>query len=336
MIETKSVEARLLEEIQNDLPRRSQPFAEIGERCGISEGAVIETLERLTQDGVVREISAILDARKLGFFSSLVAVSTPPDTEGAVAARINAHPRVSHNYHRDHTYNLWFTLAAGSEDALAAEAAQMISPFPGTSFEIMPAVKTYKLRVSLKLTENGRHAAGESPAPAAEPTVHHLEKAPDLTDELRPLLARLESPFPLTARPWREIGFYAGMSEDRVLQLTGELKNRGVIRRVAGVLRHRKVGYTANGMSCFSVESSAMDSAGMAAAARPEVSHCYWRRTPENWEYPLFAMVHAKSEKECRDLADSIASEIGCRDHLVLFSTIEYKKERVKYFGGSR
>ena len=338
MIETTASEAQLLEEIQKDLPRCPRPFAEIGGRCGMAEEAVLGSLAMFIDYNIVRELSAILDARKLGYFSSLIAVSTPQDIEEAVAAKISANSRVSHNYHRDHHYNLWFTLAAETEKALMEEATDMTSPFPETSFDIMPAIKTYKLRVNLKVAGSRSSTARNSSkvdSPTTAPEAHKADETVKLDDEHRILLARLERPFPLEARPWQEIGRPAGIREDRVLALSDDLTAKGVIRRVAGVLRHREVGYTANGMSCFAIDENGIDRAGMVAAERPEVSHCYWRKTPEQWRYPLFAMVHAKSESECRQTAKSIASEIGCNDHLVLFSTIEYKKERAKYFGGN-
>jgi siroheme decarboxylase len=333
MIETTTSEALLLEEIQKDLPRCSRPFAVIGSRCGMSEEAVLASLVGFIENSVVRELSAILDARKLGYFSSLIAVSTPSDMEKDVAAEISRHPRVSHNYHRDHHYNLWFTLAAKSEQSLLAEATKMIADYPETSFDIMPALKTYKLRVSLRVASKVAEGYREG---AAAPTDHATNEAVVLEAEGRSLLSRLEQPFPLVAHPWREIGKHIGMKEEEVLALTDTLTKQGVIRRVAGVLRHRKVGYTANGMCCFAVDADRMDTAGTMAAARPEVSHCYWRKTPDAWRYPLFAMVHATSEPQCRESAESIASEIACDDHLVLFSTIEYKKERAKYFGGDQ
>ena len=333
MIKTTASEARLLQEIQKDFPRCPRPFAEIGDRCDMSERAVLDRLGEYIQNDVVREISAILDARKLGYFSSLIAVSTPPDIEEAVAAGISRHPRVSHNYHRDHRYNLWFTLAANSEHSLLAEATRMTAGYQDTSFDIMPAIKTYKLRVNLRVADK---VALEHRENAATPTDHAADEAAVLEDEDRGLLSRLEKPFPLVERPWQEIGKQIGMDEDKILELSDTLTKDGVIRRIAGVLRHRKVGYTANGMCCFAVDTGRMDAAGMAAAAHHEVSHCYWRRTPETWCYPLFAMVHAKSEQQCRASADAIATEIGCDDHLVLFSTIEYKKERAKYFGGDQ
>ena len=103
--------SRLLEEIQKDLPEVDRPFAELASRCGIGEAEAISILNTQCEDKIIRDISAIIDGRRIGFRSTLAAVKVPDNLVESTARRISAHPGVSHNYLRNHTYNIWFTIA---------------------------------------------------------------------------------------------------------------------------------------------------------------------------------------------------------------------------------
>ena len=45
----------------------------------------------------------------------------------------------------------------------------------------------------------------------------------------------------------------------------------------------------------------------------------------------LFAMIHGHSREICQDIVDSISGEFGLKEHMLLFSTREFKKTRVNY-----
>src|SRR3989338_1621948 len=102
---------RLLALIQQELPLIERPFAALGEKCCLSESEVMEALRTFKEDGVIRQISAIFDTRCLGYWSSLVAMRVDPQREDEAAEAINSHPGVTHNYRRNHAFNLWFTVA---------------------------------------------------------------------------------------------------------------------------------------------------------------------------------------------------------------------------------
>ena len=323
--------SRLLEEIQRDLPLIDRPYAEMASRCGISESEAIGVLEQQHIENVIREISAIIDGRRIGFQSTLVAVRTPKDLMEKVARRISAHSGVSHNYQRNHFYNIWFTVAVEVDRNLVDEIEELLRPGNDLTFLLLPSVKTYKLRVHLSIDSKSGRRKGQGDLP-----VKKDNRKVVLSEKQRKLLARLESPFPLVPLPWKAIADQIGESREWVIETIGRLKASGVIRRIAGVLRHRRVGYTANGMSCFAVPLDRIDEAGQKAAEYRSVSHCYHREAQGTWQYPLFAMIHAKSKNECRETAQAIAAEIHCEDYQVLFSVREFKKERVRYFGGAK
>ena len=314
---------RLLEEIQAGLPPVSRPFAELARRCGLDEEEALRRLERWSADGLLREVSAIVEPRRLGYRTGLVAARVPGARVEAVAARVSAHPGVSHNYLRADPWNLWFTLALGGEEGLEAEAGRLLA---GEDIPrmVLPALRTFKIGVRLR-------PWGAAAPDGAPPLPGPAGDGPPLAAADRALLRVLLDPLPLVSRPWAEAAGRAGIREEELLARLGELAAQGVVRRVAGVLRHRQAGFTANGMACFRLPEEAIEEAGLTAAAFPAVSHCYRRETRPGWPYGLYAMIHARTRAECEAVAAEIGRRSGCPDLRVLYSVREFKKRRIRY-----
>ena len=106
----------------------------------------------------------------------------------------------------------------------------------------------------------------------------------------------------------------------------------GVIRRIGAVLAHRRVGFSANGMACFSIPQDRIDDIGRQLARSPDISHCYNRPALPDFPYNLFAMVHGQSEEQVRTIVSDMAREVNQKDYEVLLSTVEHKKTSMKYF----
>ena len=112
------------------------------------------------------------------------------------------------------------------------------------------------------------------------------------------------------------------------------MKGTGRLRRFSAVLRHREMGFSANGMGVWAApgDEAAILAAGEKMAAYRAVTHCYRRPSYPDWPYNLFTMIHARTREECNAVVEEIAKETGIADHGVLYSTKEYKKTRVQYF----
>ena len=119
--EPDDADRALMNEMQTAFPLVARPFATLGARLDLSEAEILDRLVRLKAARLVRQVSAIFDSRKLGYTSSLVAMRFAPDDLEAGAAVINQHPGVSHNYKRNHAYNLWFTIAVPPHKTLDGE-----------------------------------------------------------------------------------------------------------------------------------------------------------------------------------------------------------------------
>src|SRR5918911_57531 len=106
------LDKQLLNRIQSDFPLAARPYEELGELLGLAEDEVVERMRALKAGKIVRQVSAIFDTKSLGYKSSLVAMRVDPTRIAEAARIINEHPGVTHNYERNHQYNLWFTIAA--------------------------------------------------------------------------------------------------------------------------------------------------------------------------------------------------------------------------------
>ncbi len=320
------IDRKLLDFVQSDLPEEREPFAAIAGSCGLEQAEAVERLERLTRLNYIRTFSALLDGKALGYRSTLVALRVPEGSIEETAGRISAHPGVSHNYKRDGEFNLWFTIAVPPHRELRAEVEGLLQGTVYDDLMLLPSLTRYKLRVKLDLGAGGGAVKG-----GAEAAVGGVSERfrPDATD-IR-LLSELQKPIPFVIRPWDELAMRTGRSRDEFFARIRRLKDRGVLRRISAALQHRNVGYEGNGMACLQVEKGREDEAGRTAAAFPEVSHCYLRDVPQRWPFSLFAMIHARDARSCRERAAKIAEAAGVRDYLLLFSTKEYKKRRT-YF----
>ncbi|MBW9173779.1 Lrp/AsnC family transcriptional regulator [Clostridium estertheticum] len=104
----------LLNLIQSNFPIESRPFLKIANELDISENQVIDMIKELKNDGYIKRIGGIFDSRKLGYSSTLCAIKVPLDRITEVADIINSYNGVTHNYIRNHSYNMWFTVIAPS------------------------------------------------------------------------------------------------------------------------------------------------------------------------------------------------------------------------------
>src|SRR4051812_32755167 len=144
------LDKQLLNAVQKEVPLIPQPFAAIAKEIGITEEDVLARLKHWREgEGVIRQISAIFDTRKLDYTSTLVAMEIPKDRINEAAGIVNAHPGVSHNYERDHEFNLWFTCAVPPGMDLQKHIDRLHELTGATSTRILPTLKMFKIEVRL-------------------------------------------------------------------------------------------------------------------------------------------------------------------------------------------
>ena len=145
----------------------------------------------------------------------------------------------------------------------------------------------------------------------------------------RQLIVETQQGLPLVARPYQELAESLGISSGEVMERMSKMQAEGIIRRIAAVPNHYKLGYRANGMTVWNLCDDLVDEAGQRVAEQEFVSHCYRRpRYLPDWPYNLFAMVHGRDREEAEQHYRTIAELLGdqCQQHQILFSTRILKK----------
>lgn len=145
-----SLDRQLLDIIQTDFPLTPRPYAQLGQRLGISEAEALERVRALRHRKIIRRLGANFQSSRLGFASTLCAARVPDDKLDAFIAEVNARPGVTHNYLREHSYNVWFTLISPSREEAQA-VLDDISARTGVPILNLPATKFFKIRVDFRM-----------------------------------------------------------------------------------------------------------------------------------------------------------------------------------------
>jgi len=320
---------RLLNLMQGRFPLERRPFARVAELAEMSEEEVIASVARLISDRIIRQVTPIFDTRALGYGSMLVAAKVDPENPQRAARVVNAHPGVSHNYLRNHDFNLWFTIAVERESKLGLDGTlEVLAAEAGAeSVRQLPTLKLFKINMNLEM-EGGTDAlatAGVAEAP------RELE-AIELSDRDVEVIRATQGDMPVVAEPYAPAAERLGMHQDDLLSHLAGMQERKALRRVAAILFHRRAGFSANGMGVWRVPPEKITEVGIRMASFRGISHCYERPTYADWPYSVFTMAHGRSKEECDAVLDAIAADTGIEERSTLYSSTEYKKIRLIYF----
>ena len=143
------LERRLLDEWQRDFPLVPRPYAAMAERLGIEEPALLAILARLEERQVLGRVGAVVRPNTVGA-STLGAIAVPSERLDAVAERVSAEPEVTHNYEREHRFNLWFVVTAANRDDVNA-ALRRIEKATGLSVLDLPLQAEYRIDLGFEL-----------------------------------------------------------------------------------------------------------------------------------------------------------------------------------------
>lgn len=343
MGEWNEQEAGALVTLQRGIPLTARPFAEVGARHGLSEEDVVGLMNRLLADGSARRFGAVFDARRLGYRSALCAMRVEPDALPRVAAQVVSLRGVTHAYERGWPSelppdspggpagrawpNLWFTLAeqaatfAQTLDGLRAACAPH-------RIDELPALRRFKIDVVFDLRTRERDERVE---PRTPQSLDHALVA-QLDESEREAVRLLQGDLPVRARFFAPLAEALGLDEAALLERLRAWQASGVMRRIGLLLRHREIGFKANGMCCWDVPADAVLELGRRVAAFPEVTHCYERPKTDRFPFRLYAMVHTPTWEGTQRLFERISREAGLADGQLLLSVAEFKKTSMQFF----
>ena len=328
-----SIDRTLLNAIQNQFPIVVHPYLVLGDLVGTTEEDAFSRIQRLRQEGIIRRLGGVFDSRRLGYFSTLCAAKVPKEKIPELAKLIQEIPGVTHNYVRDHAYNVWFTLIARSE-VTAERIIQSIRDILGIS-EVysLPAIRLFKINVNFDFSDED--ASGEDDLDVSDSRLNHskTEEVPyKLTDDDIALIQVLQGNLPDDIKPFDVLAENLEHPVIEVIDGANRLLEAKVMRRFGAVLRHQKAGFVANAMGVWQVAPDQAEEAGKKMAQFKEVSHCYQRPTLPDWPYNLFTMIHGRTIEDCAEIMKKISSATGVKTYSMLFSTAELKKSSMQYF----
>jgi DNA-binding Lrp family transcriptional regulator len=323
------LDRKLLNLMQGSFPIAQRPYRRVAELGGVQEAEVMRRVQLLLEKRIIRQVTPIFDTRALGYSSMLVAAKVDPRNPHRAAQVINEHPGVSHNYLRNHEFNLWFTIATEPDSRLGLEGTlEVLAKEAGAeSVRQLPTLRLFKIRMDLEM--EGDTDALSSVAEVAEP----IDLDPQPYDELDIAVIRaLQGDMAVVEQPYAAAASEMGLTQERFLDHLAGMQERGLLRRVAAILFHRRAGFSANGMGVWQVPDEQIFEIGCRMAAVRGISHCYQRPTYEDWPYSVFTMAHGRSKEECDAVLDSIAEQTGIDERATLYSSTEFKKIRLLYF----
>jgi len=325
------VDARLIDEYQSGFPIRERPFEAVADDLGVTESAALERVERLYDDGVFRRFGAVLNPPVIGS-STLAAVRAPADRYDEVVDVINGYRQVNHNYRRDHAYNQWFVVTAGSRERRDEILAE-IEERTGCEVLNLPMLTDYYIDLEFPVVNGDRFARESLDSTEVSATRISESAAGDLSTLDADLLLAIQDGFPLSRTPYRDVADAIGAPVEDVLDATERLLADGCIKRVGCVVNHVVTGFDANCMVVWDVPDDELDERGVEVGQLPYVTLCYHRpRRPEqDWPYNLFTMIHGRESDAVDEKIDELAADYLPFDHERLYSEETLKQTGARY-----
>jgi len=323
------LDRKLLNLMQGSFPLEPRPYAAVAAAAGASQEETLQRVARLLRERIIRQVTPIYDTRAFGYESMLVAAKVDPEHPWTPAKIVNSHPGVSHNYLRNHEFNMWFTIAVEPDSTLGLDGTlEVLARLTGAeSIRQLPTLKLFKIRMDLEMEKGTAALAspGSESAPAPIAAVDYDER--DIA-----VVRATQGDMPVVPEPYAPAAEALGMPVTELLEHMAGMRERGLLRRVAAILYHRRAGFSANGMGVWKVPAERIESLGPRMASFRGISHCYQRPTYADWPYSIFTMAHGRSKEECDAVLDAIAQDTGIADRATLYSSTEFKKIRLLYF----
>jgi DNA-binding Lrp family transcriptional regulator len=145
------IDRKLLNEIQSNFPVTQRPYKDLGVRLSCSEDTILTRIKRLKKEGIIRRIGGNFNSQRIGFTTTLCAARVPDDTIEEFVRVVNKYPGVTHNYLRDHHYNIWFTFVAPTMKVIDRYIEEIMRHTGVEEILNLPAVKRFKILVNFNL-----------------------------------------------------------------------------------------------------------------------------------------------------------------------------------------
>ncbi|NHN41301.1 Lrp/AsnC family transcriptional regulator [Halorubellus sp. JP-L1] len=325
------VDARLVDGFQSDFPIEERPFAAVGDAIGTTEADAFDRTRRLLDDGVFRRFGAVLNPPVIGS-STLAAVAAPEDRFDEIADVVNSYRQVNHNYRRDHEWNMWFVVTAGSRERRDEILAE-IEAETGCTVLSLPMLTDYYIDLEFPVVNDDRFARESLESTDVSATRISEDATGDLSAFDADLLLAIQDGFPVSRTPYRDLAAALDADVADVLEGIDALRAGNCIKRIGCVVNHVVTGFENNCMVVWDVPDDELDARGERVGALPYVTLCYHRpRRPDlDWEYNLFTMIHGREATVVDEKIDELATDHLPFAHERLYSTETLKQTGAQY-----
>ncbi|QHS17609.1 siroheme decarboxylase subunit beta [Halopenitus persicus] len=332
-----AVDAALIDGYQSGFPVVDRPFETVADAIAAETGhdvdgeAVLERVRSLREAGVFRRFGAVLNPPVIGS-STLAAVRAPEDRFDEIAATVNGYRQVNHNYRRDHEWNMWFVVTAGSRER-RDEILSEIESETGCSVLALPMLTDYYIDLEFPVVNRDRFARESVAGTDASATRIAEDARGDLSPLEADLLIAIQDGLPLSATPYRDVAAGIDASPADVRDAIERLLADGCIKRIGCVVNHVVTGFRNNCMVVWDVPDDDLDAYGERVGSLPYVTLCYHRpRRPEHdWPYNLFTMIHGREADAVDAKIDELAADHLPVPHERLYSTETLKQTGARY-----
>lgn len=321
---------RIIHALHGGFPLAEQPYRAVADALELTEPDLIARLKAMLEAGTLTRFGPLFQVEKMGGAFVLAALAVPEEHFETVAGQVNSLPEVAHNYRREHRLNMWFVLATETPAGIP-DVITRIETLTGLTVHAFPKEREYFVDMRRAFAFPGAPAHGDSGE-----AIWHMagpSPLPGSPSDLRRLVVATQAGLPLLARPYHALAAQLGVTADEIRGWIAHMLASGTIRRIGAVPNHYALGYTANGMSVWDVDSGEVDALGERVGALAFVTHCYRRpRSMPDWPYNLFAMVHGRSRTEVEERVAQIAGLLGtgCQSGTVLYSSRILKKSGLR------
>ena len=325
------VDATLIDEYQSDFPVVERPFQVVGEALGIDEAEALARVRELREQGIFRRFGAVLNPPVIGS-STLAAVQAPEDRFEEVAEIINGYRQVNHNYRREHDWNMWFVVTAGSRET-RDRILDEIEERTGCAVLNLPMLTDYYIDLEFPVVNQDRFARESLTHTEVSATRISEDAKGNLSELEAALLVEIQDGFPLSATPYSDVADAIGAEVDEVLAAVERLLADGCIKRIGCVVNHVVTGFHNNCMVVWNVPDDELDERGIEVGQLPYVTLCYHRprRPDQDWEYNLFTMIHGREADAVDEKIDELAADYLPFEHERLYSTETLKQTGAQY-----
>jgi siroheme decarboxylase len=326
------VDTALIDGYQSGVPVEPRPFRSIGEALGVDEREALARVKALVERGIVRRFGAVLNPPVIGS-STLAAVKAPEERFSEIATVINSYRQVNHNYRRDHEWNMWFVVTAGSRET-RDRIIDEIEERTGCEVLDLPMLTDFYIDLEFPVVNADRFAReSASEAGAVEATAISEEATGDLSALDAAVLLEIQEGLPLSLTPYADVAGATGYETTAVIESIARLLESGCIKRIGCVINHVVTGFTANCMVVWDVPDEELEERGRAVGALPFVTLCYHRprRSDLGWEYDLFTMIHGRDPEAVDARIDDLHDGYLPYEHERLYSTETLKQTGARY-----